>query len=246
MLHPCTRATRVTNSLRKLAAGLTPHGESVWPGVQNDLFVAHLSVYYFFERFVANRRVLDAGCGTGYGAYHLATNGASSIVGIDLDPRSIRYARRHFSAPNLSFQVADCDALDLPPASFDVVVASNVLEHLREPARFIDSARILLADSGPLVLVLPPIWSEADLRAHSHVPYHRSNLSIEQWLELFTRGGWRIDLYRHLVPPGRQVDFASPFRSVLRPSDFPFGATDKMTLYSEPVVSVAYVLTRGA
>src|SRR6266566_3430102 len=75
---------RALNGIRKVAAGLRPFSESVWPGVRNDLFVAHESIYRFFANDVRNRDVLDAGCGTGYGSHILARSGAKSVVGVDL------------------------------------------------------------------------------------------------------------------------------------------------------------------
>src|SRR3989304_920486 len=51
------RIQRLANGARKFLAGLTPHGENVWPGVQNDLFLAHLSIYRFFAGYAQGKRV---------------------------------------------------------------------------------------------------------------------------------------------------------------------------------------------
>jgi len=56
---------RFLNGMRKVASGLRPFNESVWPGVRNDLFVAHESLYQLAAPYAAGARVLDAGCGTG-------------------------------------------------------------------------------------------------------------------------------------------------------------------------------------
>ena len=122
--------------MRKVLAGLRPFSESVWPGVRNDLFVAHQSIYAFATGYCAGKRVLDAGCGTGYGAFHLAQHGARAVTGVDLDGRSIAFARRHFQSPNLSFLTGDLEDLTLETASLDTVVASNSLEHLDIPGAF--------------------------------------------------------------------------------------------------------------
>jgi len=105
---------RALNGIRKVAAGLRPFSESVWPGVRNDLFVAHESIYRFFASDVGNLDILDAGCGTGYGSHLLAEAGAESVIGVDLDRRNIAFARKRYSAPNLSFAVADIEELDSP------------------------------------------------------------------------------------------------------------------------------------
>src|SRR3954468_15894608 len=87
---------RAANGVRRIAAGLPPSEEAVWPGVRNDLFVAHESVYQFASSLAVGLRVLDAACGTGYGSALLASSGAKSVIGIDAHPRRIRYASAHF------------------------------------------------------------------------------------------------------------------------------------------------------
>jgi hypothetical protein len=55
---------RGLNSARRVRCGLPLHAENVSPEVPNDLFQAHLSIYWFFARFVEGRRVLDLGSGS--------------------------------------------------------------------------------------------------------------------------------------------------------------------------------------
>jgi ubiquinone/menaquinone biosynthesis C-methylase UbiE len=237
---------RVWNSARKLAAGLTPHGESVWPGVPNDLFVAHASIYSFFSGFVAGRRVLDAACGTGYGSATMAVAGAVSVVGVDLDSRILRYARRHFGRPNLEFRLADCERLEFAPGSFDLIVSSNTLEHLHHPELFLAGARRLLSAGGGLVVAVPPITDQRSLALHRDIGYHRSNLSIDDWLKVFEATGWRAEAYRHIVREGVTLDFNSPFESTVRPEDFEFPRSDRNGLYSQPTITAVFVMSPTA
>jgi 2-polyprenyl-3-methyl-5-hydroxy-6-metoxy-1,4-benzoquinol methylase len=110
---------RIVNGIRKAAAGLRPFNESVWPGVRNDLFVAHESIYHFAASFARGKRVLDAGCGTGYGSSVLG-DVAVSVIGVDIDARSVGYARRHFKRPGVSFEVMDLENIHFE-GSFDLV-----------------------------------------------------------------------------------------------------------------------------
>lgn len=151
------KLTRLSNGMRKVSAGLRPFSESVWPGVKNDLFVAHLSLYRFFSEFTSHNRVLDAGCGTGYGADLLARCGAEFVLGVEIDRASVRYARRHYGSEAVSFVVGDCESLAIEDLDFDVVVASNTLEHLHEPERFLKTVRKTLVKDGVVIIVLPPI-----------------------------------------------------------------------------------------
>ena len=151
-MEPTYWLQRASNGIRKVASGLRPFGESVWPGVRNDLFVAHESIDRFFSNFAKGRRLLDGGCGTGYGAFHLAKNGAFSVAAIDADRLSIRYARKHFAADNLTFDVGDLEELPYQRASFDLVVSSNALEHLRNPSRFLQGLQRVLTSDGKAII----------------------------------------------------------------------------------------------
>ena len=59
------------------------------PGVRNDLFVAHQSIYTFAIPYATGAVVLDAGCGTGYGSRLLADAGAGRVLGLDVDRLSV-------------------------------------------------------------------------------------------------------------------------------------------------------------
>ena len=231
---------RLTNGLRKVAAGLRPFNESVWPGVRNDLFVAHESIYAWVAALARGARVLDAGCGTGYGSALLAEGGARRVVGVDIDRRTIRYARRRH--PSIEFRVGDIERLDLPPDSFDLVVASNAAEHLHDPARFVRGMREVLSADGTLIVAVPPIYTSHDRDVHGAIHYHRSNLTIDEWVAAFERGGFAVQCVAHRARPGVAPDFASPFPSELTRGDFEFAETDRDGLYAEPCITAIFRL----
>lgn len=54
----------------------------------------------------------------------------SNVVGVDIDEAAIHHAKDAFSKSNLSFEVGDAMALRFHDASFDVVVCSQVYEHV--------------------------------------------------------------------------------------------------------------------
>jgi ubiquinone/menaquinone biosynthesis C-methylase UbiE len=53
-----------------------------------------------------------------------------SVVGIDIDAKAIEHAKRSFSRHNLSFRLGDAMAMEFPDASFDVLICSQVYEHV--------------------------------------------------------------------------------------------------------------------
>jgi SAM-dependent methyltransferase len=97
-------------------------------------------------------RILDVGCGTGLNAGHLARHG-HQVVGIDLSPVAIE----KFRARGFQGIVCDIEA-GLPPfptASFDLVYASEVIEHCVDTLGFLRSLRALLKPDGTLLLSTP-------------------------------------------------------------------------------------------
>ena len=109
------------------AMGMEFTGERVIPGqVDADLLNEHLARYAFAARQARGKRVLDAGCGAGYGSAELAKS-ALSVVGVDAASEAAAYAREHYRLPNLHFEQASCSGLPHTDASFDLVVAFEVI-----------------------------------------------------------------------------------------------------------------------
>lgn len=107
-------------------------------------------------------------------AADIAEHAGAWVVGIDHDARSIRVAQRERAHPRLRFMVGDALAA-LPAERFDVVVLSNVLEHIGPRPEFLRQVRERLGPSRILIRV--PLF-ERDWR----VPLRRE-LGVE----------WRLD-----------------------------------------------------
>src|SRR5579863_6186649 len=133
------------NRLRRWRNALSEFtGERVIPDeVDVDLLNEHMARYTFAARLARGKRVLDAGCGAGYGSVELA-HLAQSVAGVDRAPEAINYARGHYSLPNLFFTQASCTAMPFPGGAFDLVVAFEVIEHLEDWREFLlESRRVL-------------------------------------------------------------------------------------------------------
>ena len=118
----------------------------------------HIQRYEFASSFCAGKRVLDAGCGTGYGSDYLARIGASSVIAVDISDVALSEARKYYQRDNLKFCKANVERLNESPeieGAFDVIVNLENLEHLQEPRSFIQEARRLLGESGTLVVSSP-------------------------------------------------------------------------------------------
>lgn len=219
------RVQRARNAFRRVRRGLPLRTESVCPDCPTDLFMAHVSVYWFATRFVRGRRVLDLGCGTGYGTSDLLHAGATEVVGVDLDPKSVRYARRRYKSPGLSFHVGDAQRLSAVKPDlgrFDVILSSNVFEYLEDLPAALDEVRRHLVPNGRFLLVIPPIADQETLEANRRNPLHRTNLFVEEWARMLgERFGW-LRAFEHVPRPGIRPDFTDPFPSALTPMDFEF------------------------
>lgn len=121
----------------------------------------HLVRYDFARSHTQGADVLDLGCGCGYGAYVLATQGARTVVGADVAPEAVEYARRRYQAPNLTFEVMDATALTFPDQRFTAVVCLEVFEHVQDYMALLREAARVLTPGGVLVLSTPNrlIWS---------------------------------------------------------------------------------------
>jgi SAM-dependent methyltransferase len=105
-----------------------------------------------FRRYVGGpgRRVLDLGCRDG--ALTRAYAEGNEVVGVDADREALAEAAKL----GIETHWADLDApLPFPDESFDVVVAGELLEHLRDPRRLVADARRVLRPAGTLVGSVP-------------------------------------------------------------------------------------------
>lgn len=94
---------------------------------------------FFIARINAKEEVIDIGCGIGVLAYDIAENVECNIVAIDLNASKIMKAKGLYAHPNITYIHGDA-LKDLPSGSFDVVVLSNVLEHLPDRSDFLNKA----------------------------------------------------------------------------------------------------------
>lgn len=137
----------------------------------SDIDGLHLVKYKFALDFCRGKKLLEIGCGTGYGSNYLAENGVKIITACDVDPSAISFARRHNPHSNINFLEADVEKLELAE-KYDVVVAFEVIEHLQQPEKLITIAKKSLKKGGFLILSTPnKTYSSFDGSRPSN-PYH--------------------------------------------------------------------------
>lgn len=119
------------------------------------IYVMHAASYAFAEPFCAGRRVLDLGCGSGYGACRIA-GVASSVVGVDVAQDAVAFARGRYPRPNLSFMAIEPGGrLPFDAGAFDVVLSFQVIEHVENVRGYLEEARRVLRPGGVMVIITP-------------------------------------------------------------------------------------------
>jgi SAM-dependent methyltransferase len=151
----------------------------------------HRKRYEFALPLCEGRDVLDAGCGVGYGTAFLAGR-ARRVVGVDLDPEAVAYARGRYAAPNVEFRAGDVQALDLPDDAFDVVCSFETIEHVPDRDAFLAEVRRVLRPGGAFV-VSTPRAERTDLRPAN--PFHEVELAPADFEALLRTRFGAVELY---------------------------------------------------
>lgn len=162
-------------------------GERLIPGRADlDLLNEHVARYAFAARLARHKRVLDIGCGLGYGSVELARL-AARVVAIDVAPDIVIAAAAGYPAPNLRYLAASATALPFPDASFDLITAFEVIEHLSEWPALLEQARRLLAPGGQFVVSTPNREYYAETRRLSGPnPYHIHEFDYSEFRDALT------------------------------------------------------------
>lgn len=116
----------------------------------------HRARYWWAAKIAAGRDVLDAGCGAGYGIDILASSGATSVTGVDVDSGAVEEAEsRNAERPEALACQGDVRELDLADSSFDLVVCFEVIEHIEDAERALAEFRRVLRPEGLLLVSSP-------------------------------------------------------------------------------------------
>ncbi len=149
-------------------------------------------------------RVLDAGCGEGFNAAMLEKRmPGARIVLLDMSGEALEYARTLCSG-HCEFRLGSVLELSFPEAAFDLVLCTEVLEHLEEPEQAL--SELLRVSSGRVLISVPEEpWFRAgnlltlrNVRRLGNPPDHVNHWTysgFRQWI-LQRTGGWSTVLCR--------------------------------------------------
>ncbi|MGC2175964.1 MAG: methyltransferase domain-containing protein [Acidimicrobiales bacterium] len=150
--------------------------------------------------------LLDVGCGPGTITADLATRlKEGTVIGIDLSEEVVALAREQHlasSGVDLSFRTGDVYSLDFADATFDVVYAHQVLQHLSRPVEALEEMRRVLKPEGLLAV------RDADFGGFTWYP---SDPVLSRWMDVYhqltSRNGAQADAGRHLKAWARAAGY---------------------------------------
>jgi 2-polyprenyl-3-methyl-5-hydroxy-6-metoxy-1,4-benzoquinol methylase len=132
------------------------------------------------------QRALEIGCGYGYATELFADLGYETI-GTDISDHAIAQARAEVQRSNVSFECWDATTAWSSDASFNVIAAFEVIEHLADPATAIEHWCSLLSSGGALLLTTPNRLGPAG--RYWRDPTHLNVLTPRRWRTIIRQAG---------------------------------------------------------
>lgn len=142
--------------------------EHWWFAGRRRLFARYL------KRAPVNAHVLDVGCGTGANL-QLLSDMQFKAVGLDANSEAIRFC----AAKGLSARLGSATDLPFPDQTFDVVLATDVIEHLEDDAKALREIARVLKKGGLAIITVPAfksLWGRQDEIAHHKRRYLKRDL----------------------------------------------------------------------
>ena len=161
---------------------------------------------------IKGKKLLDIGCEAGYITLKLAQKGAL-VTGIDLIEEPIRALRHSLKSQPLKIRqriklrVADATKLPFAADSFDIILATEVIEHITHLNRFVKNTAKVLKPGGILLITFPnenlrqklyPLVSLFGINANVEDQVTLKNYRSEAIIKLFSK---KFRLVKHYALP---------------------------------------------
>jgi|TARA_B100000953_G_scaffold225197_1_gene186755 SAM-dependent methyltransferase len=163
------------------------------------LFQEHSLRYLFASQFVKSKTVLDAACGTGYGASMMLDAGAKKVVAIDNSAEAIEYCKKNYKKNNLEFKTEDCEKTNLDNI-FDVVVSFEAIEHLKNQDSFISEVKRVLKNDGIFIVSTPNKETYP-----SGNPYHFNEFTELEFKTFLGKYFSNVTIFYQYYPPSMAI-----------------------------------------
>jgi 2-polyprenyl-3-methyl-5-hydroxy-6-metoxy-1,4-benzoquinol methylase len=184
--------------------------ERVIPNVSaNFLYKEALARYEFALKKISKKSdVLDLGCGTGYGTALIGRNHA--VTGMDVDEEAITYAKKHYGE-YAKFTVGDVSKTPKGEAlriqKWDVISSFEVIEHVKNPKRFLENTYALLKPHGILFLSTPNAKTPTPFNS-TKSPYHVKEYTQKEFEHMLKSVFPKVEIYGQVKSTRAQKAFA--------------------------------------
>ena len=185
--------------------------------------IANLEIPKILDRLPRGLRVLDVGCGSGVHGAELKRIHGHSVVGVDLSVASIDKARTRLDGAH----VGDVTKPEQYPFArverFDVILFSDILEHLGDPSSVLARHLFLLKPGGHVIVSLPnvAIWNVRFGLLFGNFNYQQTGTLDKTHLRFFTWKTTRemfegvgLVLKRRRITPGLARPFVPLVKSL--------------------------------
>lgn len=160
--------------------------ERVIPGVSsNYMMQEELSKYEFAKKYIKRgMKVVDLGCGTGYGTAILG-----NAVGIDIDKEAVTFAKKNYDR-KAKFEIRDITETKFKDKSFDLAVSFEVVEHLANPDKFLKEVKRITKPRSYFILSTPNTK-----KSKYGSPYHKKEYEYDELLKLLRKYYKKVNIY---------------------------------------------------
>ena len=136
-------------------------------------------------------KMLDAGFGTGVYSLVLG-NRMKDIVGVDLDKNKVSFIKKQAISSNIHFEEMDITNLRFSDSSFDLIVCSDVLEHIHDDELAFSELARVLRNGGTLILTVP-FLSDSNVNVHRRFHHEHAGYTSQRILDLCVRNSLAVE-----------------------------------------------------
>lgn len=119
-------------------------------------------------------KILDIGCGTG--SILESLKGKGDLYGIDPSSDAINYCK---TKGNFKLKKSNIESLNYPNNYFDVIILSDIIEHIDDDSKGIQNCYKILKKKGILIITVPAhkkLWNQDDIRLSHKRRYSKERL----------------------------------------------------------------------